>query len=185
MLAVFASFAHAQRIDVAGGISTVLSSKPDTASLAFLPPAERGGAYPSASVQFLLTKHFGINGEVAVRAKHSLYNGYQEYRPAFYDVNAVYAPRISDQSSADLMAGVGGETLIFYNRFASCTFANCPVSINSNHFLAHAGVAVRYYFRGNFFFRPELHYYHVMNNVEFHSDHLFRAGASIGYTFGR
>jgi hypothetical protein len=35
-----------------------------------------------------------------------------------------------------------------------------------------------------FFVRPEAHYYFIPNNFEFHSDHVFRIGASIGRTFG-
>jgi hypothetical protein len=43
---------------------------------------------------------------------------------------------------------------------------------------------VRYYFLGNFFVRPEANWYYIRNNFEFHSDNVFRAGASVGYTFG-
>jgi len=32
--------------------------------------------------------------------------------------------------------------------------------------------------------RPEAHYYFIPNNYQFHSDHVFRIGGSIGYTFG-
>ena len=48
----------------------------------------------------------------------------------------------------------------------------------------HFGVGIRYYFWRNVFARPEAHYYIIPNNVEFHSDNVFRVGASIGHTFG-
>jgi hypothetical protein len=48
----------------------------------------------------------------------------------------------------------------------------------------HAGFDVRYYAFRNLFVRPEVHYYYIHNNYEFHSDHVLRLGASIGYTFG-
>jgi hypothetical protein len=51
--------------------------------------------------------------------------------------------------------------------------------------MEHLGGGVRYYFWHQFFIRPEIHYYRIQNNVEFHSDNLFRASASIGYTFSR
>jgi hypothetical protein len=51
--------------------------------------------------------------------------------------------------------------------------------------MEHLGGGLRYYFWRQFFIRPEIHYYLIQNNVEFHSDNLFRASASIGYTFSR
>jgi hypothetical protein len=85
---------------------------------------------------------------------------------------------------ADLMAGVGGETLLFYNT-TNCTFGNgCRINVNNTHFLLHFGVGIRYYFWRTFFVRPEGSYYFIPNNFEFNSDHVFRMGASIGHTFG-
>ena len=184
-LVVFAGFAHAQHIDIAGGGSRTYSSKPTSASEAFQPPEESSGTLASVNAQMIFKNRFGIGAEVAIQPKQGLYDGYQRFRPALYDVNAVFAPRISPKISADLMAGVGGQSLIFYNQFAPCpSTTTCRVSLNSNHLLLHAGGGVRYYFLGHFFVRPEVHYYFVNHNVEFHSRNLFRLGASIGYTFG-
>jgi hypothetical protein len=33
--------------------------------------------------------------------------------------------------------------------------------------------------------RPEVHYYHIQNNLEFYSNNIVRAGATVGYTFGK
>jgi hypothetical protein len=126
-----------------------------------------------------------VNIETAFRYKQGLYNGYQRYRPVLSDVNAVYARHADAKTSADLMAGIGVETLTFYNQFSHCLFAACPTLISSNHFLLHAGGGLRYYFFGHFFARPEAHYYYVVGNSEFHSGNVLRLGASIGYTFGR
>jgi hypothetical protein len=46
------------------------------------------------------------------------------------------------------------------------------------------GGGIRYYVWHHLFVRPEIHYYHIQNNVEFNTDNLFRVGASIGYTIG-
>ena len=83
------------------------------------------------------------------------------------------------------MAGFGGESLLFYNTFSRCNYSNCLVNVNSNHFLLHLGGGVRYYVWREFFIRPEVHYYRVLNNSQFNSDNIFRVGASIGYTFRR
>ena len=184
VLAALASFAPAQQIDLAGGASTLWSPGPLTASQAFLPPAESGGLYANASLQYLGEKRLGLNIEGAFRAKEGLYNGYQYYRPILYDVNAVYARRMAAKIRGDFMAGIGGETLVFYKQ-TNCNFSGgCSTNVNNTHFLLHAGVGVRYYFWRTFFVRPEAHYYFIFNNFEFHSDHVFRVGASIGHTFG-
>jgi hypothetical protein len=83
------------------------------------------------------------------------------------------------------MAGIGAETLLFYNTSGGCGLptGGCRTYINSTHFLLHAGVGVRYYVWRNFFIRPEVHWYIIPNNFEFHSDHVFRVGASIGHTW--
>lgn len=178
------SFAHAQQIDFAVGGSTLWSSKPISASLAFPPPAEKGGVYPTASLQYLRENHFGINIEGAFRYKEATYNNFQPYRPILYDVNGVYARRLSPKIRGDFMAGVGGETLLFYQSGTCGVNGGCRSFVNSTHFLMHAGVGVRYYFWRNFFIRPEAHYYYIPNNFEFHSNNVFRIGASIGHTFG-
>jgi len=178
------SFAPAQQIDVGGGGSTLWSPKPLTASQAFLPPAEEGGILAGASLQYLTEKRLGLNLEGAFRAQQGLYNGYQYFRPIFYDVNAVYAHRFAPKTRGDFMAGVGGETLLFYRQI-NCIYSNgCRTYVNDSHFLLHFGVGVRYYVWRTYFVRPEAHYYIIPNNFEFHSDHVFRVGVSIGHTFG-
>lgn len=182
---LFASFARAQQIDLAAGVGTILSSSYSNSSQSYLPAAEKGGAYPSFSADAIFKNHFGFNGEIAVRDKQGLYNNYQGFRPVFYDFNAVFAPRLGDQITGDFMAGVGGESLIFYNHYGVCYYsAGCPTRISGTHFLVHFGGGVRYYFWRSFFVRPEAHLYLIHNNFQFNSNYVGRAGVSIGYTFG-
>jgi hypothetical protein len=187
LLLFLASFAHAQQIDLALGASTTFSSKYNGSSQAFLPPAEKGGTYPGGSAEVLLKhRRIGFNAEVAVRYKNGLYNGYQDFRPIFYDLNAVFAPRLGKKITGDFMAGIGGETIRFDNPNGNCSYpAGCPIHLSDNHFLMHLGGGVRYYAWRNFFVRPEIHYYRIVNNtLDFNSNNVFRAGASIGYTIG-
>ena len=51
-------------------------------------------------------------------------------------------------------------------------------------FSLHLGGDIRYRVWRHFFVRPEAHLYHIVNNVEFHSDNVLRVGGSFGYTFG-
>jgi hypothetical protein len=152
----------------------------------FLPPAERGGVYPSVSAEYISDNHFGLSVEGAFRHHYAYYNSFQPYRPVLYDVNGVYTSRLARKTRGDFMAGVGGETLMFYNPVYNCNIptGGCRTYLNSNHFLVHFGVGIRYSVWRNIFVRPEAHWYFIHNNFEFHSDNVFRVGASIGYTFG-
>jgi hypothetical protein len=187
---VFASFARAQQvaqIDVAGGGSTLFSSKSTSASEAFLPPPIRGGVYPSLSADVILDNHFGFNAEGAFRFHQGIYDDYQKFRPIFYDVNGMYTHRATGKIVFDFLGGVGGESLIFYNKYYSCPSGSCRPSISANHFLLHAGIDFRYYLwrKRHVFVRPEAHYYRIIDNTEFNSGNILRLGASVGYTFGR
>ena len=179
--------AQIQEVDIAAGGGTTFSAKPTSASEAFQPPAQRGGLYPSASLQLTRKDNLGLNAEFDFRYKRALYNGFQQYRPTHYDVNVVYAPDINDKMKADLMAGIGGQTTIFYNTFSHCNTnaGACFVHFNSTHFAFHAGFDVRRYVWRNFFVRPEVHYFRIIDNSEFHSGNLIRVGVSIGHSWGR
>ncbi len=181
-----ATFAYSQQVDIAVGDSGTFSSTYNNSSQTFLAPAEKGGTYPSFSAGVFLWNRLGVNGEVAVRKTQGLYNGYQAFRPILYDFNADFAPRLTKKARADFMAGVGGESVRFDLPNGNCTYSSgCPIHLSDNHFLLHAGADVRYYFWRHFFVRPEIHYYRVLHNtIDFKSDNLFRAGASVGYTFG-
>lgn len=180
-----ATFAHAQQFNFAVGASTLFSPRNLTASVAFLPPSESGGIYPSISAEYLNENRVGISVQGAFRYNEALYDGYQHYRPVFYDVNAVYAPKFGKKLVADLMAGAGAESVIFYQQLGACGVSSgCHSYVNDTHLLLHFGGGIRYYFRHNFFVRPEANYYFIHNNYEFHSDNVLRLGASIGYTWG-
>jgi len=185
-LVFLASFAHAQQFDIAAGAGTLWSSENNSASEAFLPPAEKGGTYPNIWIQYLNERNRGIEIEGAFRYHEGIYNNFQFYRPVLYDANLVYSHRLAAKTHGDFMGGAGAETLLFYEH-GSCGLigGGCIVHLNSTHFLIHGGFGVRYYAWRNLFIRPEVHYYFIPNNNQFHSDHVFRLGASIGYTWGK
>lgn len=181
-----ASFAHAQQFDVAAGGSTLWSSRDNSASAAFLPPPEKGGTYPDVWIQYLNEHDRGIAIEGAFRYHEGVYNNFQLFRPIFYDANFVYSHRLAPKTHGDFMAGAGAESLLFYY-YGTCGVigGGCSVHLNSTHFLIHTGFGVRYYAWRNIFVRPEVNYYFIPNNYQFHSDNVFRLGASVGYTFGK
>jgi hypothetical protein len=144
-----------------------------------------GGTYLSFSGDYTPWKQFGFGGEIAWRASQNLYLGYQPYRPIFYNFNAVYAPKFNSHAGAELLAGIGAESLRFYTNYYTCNYiSGCTNYTSSNHFMGVFGGGLKLYPKGGFFIRPEVRVYLIHNNYEFNSGHAIRPGVSIGYTFG-
>ncbi len=176
------------------GGATLMSFAPNSDSVNFHQPIEKGGVYVDISGNYVRFKHhLGLNVETAWRYHQANYpyNG-ETYRPIFTDVNALFQPRIAKTKKVglDLFAGIG----VASTRFNVASATSCGISsggcINytgSNHFMEDLGGGLRYYVwhrLNHVFVRPEVHYYHIQNNVEFNSANVFRLGASVGYNFG-
>jgi hypothetical protein len=174
--------AHAQQFDVAFGVRTVTAPSASTTPVTFTPQSIGGGAYPTFSADYLFLHNFGIGGQVSWRASRNLYLGFQPYRPIFYDVDAVFAPPLGKHAAAELSAGIGAESVRFYQPYYTCGFTGCTDYTSSNHFMGHFGGGLRIYVKGGFFVRPEAHVYLVHNNVEFSGSRAASFGLSIGYT---
>jgi len=184
-LILLAPLAHAQKVDVTVSGGTLMSSKPTSALLNFQPPPEKSGAYLNVGVDLVglrHRRHLGLNLETAFRIHQANYDGYEKYRPILTDVNALFQHGLSERIGLDLLGGVGVASTRF-NLAASCNIPGCINYTNSNHFMEHVGAGVRYSVWNNLFIRPEIHYYHIQNNVEFHSGNVFRVGVSLGYNF--
>ena len=180
---LFASSAYGQQFDAAFGVSTISSSS-STVSNGLLFPSDRGGAYPGFSADLLLRHRIGIEGELSWRASQDLYGGSQPYRPLFYSFNAIWAPKLSKNFTAELLAGIGGEDVRFYG-FTNCNnFFGCTSYSSSNHFMGDLGAGIRAYVWHNVFVRPEVRLYLINNNNEFSSNTVVRYGGSLGYSFG-
>jgi hypothetical protein len=184
---LFANFAAAQQVDIMVGGSTLMSPYSPSDLVNFQPPIERGGTYVGISGDYIKFKHrLGLNVETAWRYHQTNYAGYETYRPILTDVNALFQPKLSKKVGLEFMAGIGVASTRF-NLTAPCSIPGCTNYTSSNHFMEDIGVGGRYYVwhrLPHVFVRPEAHYYHIQNNVEFHSDNVFRVGASVGYTFG-
>lgn len=170
------------QVEAAFGLGTLTAPSASSASGDYSPVTLSGGLYPSFNANFFVRHNLAVGGELAWRAKQNLYLGYQPYRPLFSDFNAVWAPHIAKGTAAELMAGMGVESLHFYG-FTSCGFSGCTNYVSSNHFMGHFGAGLRYNVWGHMFVRPEAHVYLIRNNVEFSSPWATRFGVSIGYSF--
>lgn len=196
-LAIFASvfavlfvgrFATAQQGDIMIGGGTLISSSPSSAALFFQQPAEKGGTYLSISGDVVgFKRRLGFNVETSWRASQGIYAGENvTYRPILTDFNALFQPKLGKKIGLDLFGGIGIAATRFYvPAIVSCSyFSGCINYTSSDHFMEDLGAGLRYYVWHHFFVRPEVHYYHIQNNVEFNTDNVFRVGASIGYTIG-
>lgn len=185
MLAAFSNVAQAQKVDLAFGLSTTDAPGASSTSGNHQPVSLSGGAYTgiSGDVQFL--HNFGIGAEINWRASQGEWGGYQPYRPIFYDVNAVYSPKLVDHVYLELQGGIGALSTRFYTQNQTCDFYTCTNYNSDNHFAEHVGGGLKFYPKGGFFVRPEAHLYIVNNNLYFSADRVFRYGLSIGYTFGQ
>ena len=177
----FTQFASAQQADAMFGLGTITSSSSSSGN--FL--AEKGGLYPSVSADVIFHKRIGFGFETTWRGGQGDYFG-QPYRPIIVDFNGIYQPRLGKKFGLDLMGGIGLQSTRFYGYqpTASCVdFGACYAS--SHHFLVDVGGGLRYYVWGHVFVRPEVHYYHIVNNTaDFTNNDVIRVGASIGYTIG-
>jgi hypothetical protein len=183
-VAAFSNFAQAQKLDLAFGVSTVTAPSASSASGSYAPVSLTGGTYPGFSGDVLFFHHLGIGGEVYWKASRGNYlDSGVPYRPIFYDVNAVYAPKLASHAYLELLGGVGALSTRFYTG-TNCTFIACTNYQDSNHFMGHFGAGLKFYPAGGFFIRPEAHLYLVNNNIDYSSARVTRYGLSIGYTFG-
>jgi hypothetical protein len=195
LVTVFAVFslsnlASAQQADVALGFGTLLS--PGAAACGasgfvnFVCP-EKGGLYTNLGGDVIFHRRVGVGFDATWRSGQGDFGGLgQPYRPILYDFNAVFQPKLSKKAGLDLAGGIGWQSTRFYGYQQTYSCYALGACYNSaNHFLVDLGAGVRYYVWGHVFLRPEVRYYHVINNSDaFSSDNVLHVGASIGYTIG-
>jgi hypothetical protein len=197
-LFVLSTFASAQQGDAYIGGGTMLSS---SASAPLIPGTncglsssgnavcpEKGGTYLNLGADVIFKRRIGAAFDINWKASQGNFGGPggQPYRPLLFTFNGVFQPRLGKKAGLDLFGGIGWQSTRFYGYqpTSNCVyFGACYTS--SNHFLVDIGGGLRYYVWGHMFLRPEVRYYHIINNGDnFTSDNVFRVGASIGYTIG-
>jgi hypothetical protein len=147
-----------------------------------------GGLFETIGGDVMVRPQLGFGAEVVLRSQ-SGYAGLN-YRPTFYDLNAVYQPISVGMIVPEFQAGLGGANLRFYYSQAYCdAFAGCSTSNayieSSNHFQMHLSGGVRVYVKGGIFLRPQVDVRWVNNFFQFGSDWVPQYSVAIGYTFGR
>src|SRR5271155_163578 len=86
-----AAAVHAQQIDAAFGVSTLTAPSSSSAlnSTSYSAPTIGGGTFPGFSFDYLLHKRFGLQTEIYWRATQNVYQGYQPFRPLYWDFNGI------------------------------------------------------------------------------------------------
>jgi hypothetical protein len=180
-------FATAQQGDAMFGFGTILAPGASSCNSNTGCP-EKGGFYPSVSADVIFHKRIGFGFETTWRGAQGEYGGPggAPYRPIITDFNAIYQPRLSKKVGIDLMGGIGVQSTRFYGYqpTSGCVYFGACFSTNHS-FLVDIGGGLRYYVWHHAFVRPEVHYYHIVNNTDtFSNNDVIRVGASIGYTIG-
>ena len=188
---VLCSFASAQQGDAYIGAGTLLSPGASSpcgvqSNGTFLCP-EKGGTYLHLGGDVVFKRRIGAAFDINWKASQGNYGGLGiPYRPFQFTFNGLYQPRLSKKAGLDLWGGIGWQSTRFYGYqpTSNCVFFGACYT-SSNHFLIDAGGGIRYYVWGHMFVRPELRYYHVLNNSDnFTSGNIVHVGATIGYTIG-
>lgn len=169
--------------DVALSFGTLVSTPSNQATGNYSPQSIGGGLYSTISVDFLLHHGLGVQGEMSWRWSRNKYEGYQYFRPLFYDINGIWSHRLAKKVGFEAMAGIGAVSIRRYTGVINCSFITCTDYNSENHFLGHAGVGVKLYVKGNFFIRPEAHIYLIQGNNLFSSGRAERVGVALGYSF--
>ncbi len=152
-----------------------------------------GGLFGKFGADFMFRPKLGFGAEYTFKFSQGNYAGQEglNYRPTFYDFNAIYHPLTGTGRRVvpELQGGLGGVDLKFYATGQSCITTNVCQNLSqylqsSNHFQLHGGAGVRLYVRGGIYVRPQIdiHWVHHLN--EFGSDWVPEYGVAIGYTFG-
>ena len=148
-----------------------------------------GGMFADLGASVMLTRHYGIGGDLSWRPSTAAYAGLN-YRPLFYSVDGIYEPVRTKRIEPELRAGLGGARLSYSISQKACDpFAGCSTSNqfveSSSHFQVHAAAAARLYFVKNAFVRPAFDLRYVNNFDQFGRNWVPEYSLGVGWSFGR
>jgi len=145
-------------------------------------------------------RHFGVGAEIKFQPAKQNYLTFQQQtatqsgdilqdRVTLWDVHGVLRPMYSKKAEIQLLGGIGGANVKFYENFASSSsiLGNSNQTLfagSSNHFQVHGGIGAQLYVSGNFFVRPEFDVHWVRNFTQFGRDTVIGATIWIGYSLG-
>ena len=188
--------AKAQNVSVYFGMGTARDSSSGQFgnNLGFqpglFPSPSMGGVFGMFGGDYMWKPHLGFGAEYSFRFAQGPYEDLN-YRPVFYDFNAVWRPITrSDRFVPEFQGGIGGATLKFYYP-PTCLLGACQNSgyplISSSHFQLHGSAGLRWYVKPHIFIRPQIDIHYVagfVSNAQFGSNWVPMYTVAVGYTFG-
>ena len=150
------------------------------------PTPAMNGVFGGFGGTFMFRPTIGIGAEYFARFSQGGYAGLN-YRPKFYDFNAVWKPLPNKIVVPEFQAGIGAASLSFYYPSQCNSFACSSNSFvaSSRHFQTHLGAGLAIYVKGGIFVRPQVDVHYVRNFFQFGSNWAPAYSVAIGYTFGR
>ena len=144
------------------------------------------GTFGGFGGSFMLRPTIGFGAEYYARFSQGPYAGLN-YRPKFYDFNAVWKPLLNKIVVPEFQVGIGGASLSFYYPQQCNSFACSSNSFvaSSRHFQTHLGAGLAIFVKGGIFVRPQVDVHYVRNFFQFGSNWAPAYSVAIGYAFGR
>lgn len=151
----------------------------------------------------MLWNHFGVGGDVTVQPAKENYLVFSQQnnsagipgdilqsRVTFYDINGIYQPISSKKALLQLIGGIGGANVKFYENLTSSSTVlgnsnQSQYAGSSNHFQVHGGVGVQIYLTDHVFIRPQFDVHFVNNFSQFGRNLVTQEMVWIGYSLGR
>jgi hypothetical protein len=150
------------------------------------------GLFATFAGDVMFRQSLGFGAEYSFRTSQSNYapQAGVNYRPIFYDFNAIFHPLPkSTRVVPEFQGGLGGADLKFYANQTQCALPGVCNTLNeyiasSNHFQLHFSGGVRFYVTQSLYIRPQVDVHWVNNFQEFGSDWVPQYSVAIGYSFG-
>lgn len=184
--------ANAQQFNAYYSVGTAMDSSSNTQINTFgtgnFTTPEMGGLFSDFGAGYMFTKKYGIGGDLSWRDTQAAYAGLN-YRPLFYNFDAIYQPVRTKRVAPELRLSLGGVHLGYSlsqtscNSFGGCSTANESVT-SSEHFQVHAEVAARFYVTDHIFVRPAVEAHWVNDFFQFGSNWVPQYSVGVGYSFG-
>jgi hypothetical protein len=193
ILVSFVRVASAQSgsVYLAGGTATDSSAGPlnTLGAGVTLNTPSMGGFFATVGGDVIFRNRLGVGAEYSFRKDRGPYAGLA-YRPAFYDVNAVYYPLTNvSRISPEIQGGVGKSKLTFYDTPGFCTIA--PQGCRSTNaqietldtFQVHFAGGVRVSVWKGIFVRPQIDLRWMHSFPDFGRPVVVEYSVAVGYTF--
>ena len=147
-----------------------------------------GGLFGDLGASYMFTNHLGVGADFDWRTTRAAYAGLN-YRPYFYNFDAIYQPGKTKHFVPELRAGLGGVDVSYGLTSTACdALVGCSTSNqyleSAHHFQLHMEAAARYYVTDHIFLRPAVEAHWVNNFSQFGSNWVPQYSMGIGYSFG-